>query len=305
MIRHVAAQLETDSMGIADRPRYHPAAALACAAALFLPAACWTNPLWLGALLASALAAIAVSAGPAASGRALAAALPLAAAFAAVNALISRTGETVLFHLPPLPLAGPIPILLEPVVFGIASGLRIALAVASFSLAESLADADDAFSLCSRFAPKTALATALTVLAIPRMRRDLDRIRGVMRVRGAAIDARGARARAAAARPILGALLSSSIEGAWDTAVALHTRGFGSGSRAAPPLPPWRPRDIILAGGACISLAATVIGLAAGRGVYACHPRLGPLARPGDMAALCAAAGPFLAGVALSRRASR
>ena len=284
---------------------YHPLAALACAAALFVPAAAWSNPLWLGALFAAAIAALAAAAGRESCRRALAVSLPTAAVFALVNVLVSRSGETALFEFPRIPLVGAPRLFLEPLVFGLAAGLRIAVAVAAFSLAEALADADETFSLCSRFAPKTALATALTVLAIPRMKRDLDRIRGVMSVRGAALDARGIFARIGASRPILHALLLSSLEGAWDTAAALHARGFGCGARSASPLPPWELQDIFLAAGGCLSFSATAAGLFAGRGVYACYPRLAPLAEHGDAAWLCAAVGAFLAGIALARRAPR
>lgn len=288
-----------------DRRTFHPLAALACATAIFVPAATWTNPLWLGTLLAAAIVALAAVAGRGPCVRALAVAIPTAAVFALVNVLVSRSGETVLVALPRLPLIGAPRLLLEPVVFGLASGLRIALAVTAFPLAEALADPDETFALCARFAPKTALATALTLLAIPRMRRDLTRIRDIMCVRGAAIDTGGLFARVGAARPILHALLFSSLEGAWDTAVALHTRGFGCGARSASPLPRREPRDIALAAGACLSLAVTACGLLYGKGAYACYPRLAPLVAPGDIAWLCAAVGAWLLGVAAARRAPR
>lgn len=288
-----------------DRRTFHPLAAIAAAAALFVPAATWSNPLWLGTILLAALAALAAISGRNACRRALAISIPTAAVFTLVNVLVSRSGQTMLVAFPRLPLVGAPRLFLEPVVFGLTSGLRIALAVTAFPLAEALVDADEAFSVCARFAPKTALATALTVLAMPRMRRDLERIRGVMSIRGAALDARGIFARIGASRPILHALLASSLEGAWDTAVALHTRGFGCGARSASPLPRWKIRDIFLAAGGGISLAVTACGLLFGKGVYACYPRLAPLVARGDIAWLCAAVGAFLAGVALARRDSR
>lgn len=288
-----------------ERRAYHPLAAFACAAALFVPAAVWSNPLWLATLLAAALAALGAVSGPAAPRRVLAVALPTAALFALVNVLFSRSGATVLVALPRLPLVGAPRLLLEPLVFGAASGLRIALAVTAFPLAEALADPDEAFAVCSRFAPKTALATALTLSAVPRLRSDLERIRGVMRIRGAALDTGGLLARLAAARPLLHALLSSSLEGAWDTAVALHTRGFGCGAPSAAPLPRWRPRDGALAAGAAASLAATLCGLPLGKGSYACYPRLSPLLPGADLAWLCAAVGAWLAGVVAAVRAPR
>lgn len=288
-----------------ERPTFHPLAALAALAAVFIPAAAWSNPLWLGALLAAALAALAVAAGRRAAMRMLAAAIPTAVLFALLNAVAARSEGTVLFSFPASPLTGPLRVRLEPLAFGLASGLKIALAITAFSLAEALADADETFGLCSRFAPKTALAISLALLAIPRMRRDLARIRCVMAIRGADLDARGILARARASRPLLHALLVSSLEGAWDTAAALHTRGFGCGTRSAAPAPPWLRRDRLLAAGAAASLAATATGLALGKGACIFYPRLEPLARTGDLPWLIAPAGALLAGVALARRAGR
>jgi energy-coupling factor transport system permease protein len=282
---------------------FHPLAALAAAAAVFLPAAAWTNPLWLGILLAASLAALAAAAGPRRCGKTLSVALPAAVLFALVNALVARAGDTVLVS--PRVLFLPFPLRLEPLVFGLSSGLRIALAIAAFSLAEALADADGAFALCSRFAPKTALAVSLAVLAIPRMRRDLGRIRSVMAVRGAALDARNLFARINASRPILHALLVSSLEGAWDTAVALQTRGWGCGARSAAPAPPWRRADRILASGAALSLAVSGAGLALGKSAFVFYPRLGRLCIAADLPWLFAAAAALPAAVALAGRAAR
>lgn len=282
---------------------FHPLAALLAAAAVFLPAAAWGNPLWLGVLLAAALAALAAAAGPRACGKTLSIAVPSAVLFALVNVLLTRSGETVL--VPPRVLFLPFTLRLEPLVFGLSSGLRIALAIAAFSLAETLADADGAFALCSRFAPKTALVVSLALLAIPRMRRDLGRIRSVMAVRGAALDDRNLLSRINASRPILHALLVSSLEGAWDTAVALQTRGFGCGARSAAPAPPWRRADRVLAFGAALSLAATGAGLVLGKGAFVFYPRLGRLCIAADLPWLFAAAAPLAAAVALARRAAR
>ena len=108
-----------------------------------------------------------------------------------------------------------------------------------------------------------------------------------------------------ASRPILHALLVSSLEGAWDTAVALQTRGFGCGARSAAPAPPWRRADRVLAFGAALSLAATGAGLVLGKGAFVFYPRLGRLCIAADLPWLFAAAAPLAAAVALARRAAR
>lgn len=275
----------------------HPLAGMTCIAAFFTVPMLWGDPIWLCALLL--LIAIC---SPAAVKKAILFSLALAFTFGAVNALLSHTGGAVLWNGPSVPLLGRLTITLEGLLLGISSGIRIVLAVAAFALAGELLEPDDALAMLSRAAPKSALTATLAVLLVPRMRRDLRRIADVMRMRGAALDAPGVIERVRAARPLLHALLMSSLEGAWDIAVALHCRAFGSGRRSSCAKRPWRPRDALIAACAACAIALALAGISEGRGVFSFSA--GHIVFPGaaDLLVMTAVLLLLAAGLVLCRR---
>lgn len=260
----------------------HPGSALLLTVSIFVIAMLWNNPLWLALLLLSVVLTL-VGAAPGGGWKTpLAVSLSLAVVYVLVNALFSRSGETILWTGPGLPLIGELRVSLESLTYGLSAGLKIALTVCVFSLYGELMDPDDSLSFYSRYAPRSALLIILTVLLIPRMKRDLVRISGVLRLRGVPCGARGLSARIRSAGPLLNVLLLSSLEGSWDIAAALDCRAFGSGKRSCYSQQAWRPRDWIVALGAAGALLAVSLGLASGRGAYSFYPRLSPLAAPGD-----------------------
>lgn len=267
---------------------------MAWSGAVFVLAMIWSNPLYLVLLLALEGAGLHLLS-PAIQWRgALILSLFPAAFFCIVNALVSPAGSTVL-------IAWPREIRLEPLLFGLSAGLRIILAVTSFCFLGAFSNRDDLFCLSARFAPKSSLLAGLVTLMIPRMARDLERIRAMMSIRGASFDG-GLMARIRASRPLLHALLLSSLDGAWDTATALHCRAFDSGRRSHYSRRRWSRRDTLLAAPAA---AACALGALPGVGRCTFYPSLTPLvdtaALPLFAATLCLLA----AAVLLSARASR
>jgi len=253
---------------------FHPVAATIFAGSVFIPAMIWTNPLWL-AILFAASAFLATSLSRAGWRTALLAALPLAAVFGITNALFSNRGEIS-------PTQGPLGIPLEPLVYGISMGLKVGLAIIAFMLFGGMTDRDEALSVFSRVAPKSSLLTALSILMMPRLRRDMERIRTAMSLRGSGLDHGGISARVNASRPMLHALLLSSLEGAWDIAAALHCRAFDSGDRTAYRRKKWNRADSVLAAAAVAALALSLVPPASGAG-YSFYPRLDPLFRRTDL----------------------
>ncbi|MCX6357331.1 MAG: energy-coupling factor transporter transmembrane component T [Candidatus Aureabacteria bacterium] len=278
---------------------FHPVAALLTAAMIFSLAMSWTNPLWSVALLAC----IALPLCPPDSRGALRGGIrsiaPLALLCGIANMLFSREGHTVLVS-----VAGH-PFTLEAMIYGLGAGLRIALAVAVWYLLAGLIDRDDALRLFSRCAPTSSMVASLATLLIPRMRRDLVRIRMAMGLRGAPLDAPGFAGRIRAQRPLMHAMLLSSLEGAWDIAIALHCRGFGAAARTFPVMRPWTRRDSILSAGAVAAAAIAFIARHAGAGVYRFYPVLDPFIRRADLLFLAAALAALVAGFSLARRADR
>jgi len=281
-----------------DTVTFHPIAATAYAGTLFVLAMIWSHPLWL-ALLLSLTAICFVSLPKSAAGKmALLSALPLAVVFGLVNALFSPSGAT--------PLAiGPLHLRLEPLVFGVAMGLKVTLAVAILCLLGELADTDEMFSFFSRFAPKSSLLAALSILMIPRMARDLERTRTALSMRGARFDYGRLPARVRASRPLFHALLISSLEGAWDIAAALHCRGFDSGKRTSFGAKGMEARDVTLVAVSIVALALSLAGHYSGCGEYHFYPSLDLTLHTPDSLLTCSALFILSAGFLLTRRQAR
>lgn len=228
---------------------FHPVAAFCYTGTLFILAMSWSNPAWLILLLALTLTCLSIASDWRAWRNVLALSLSMALIVCVVNSLFAARG---------------LRISAESLLFGLSMGLKIPLSVGIFILCGELMDGDEALSFLSRFAPKSSLVATLAALMIPRLRRDMERIRAVMSMRGANLDDRSLAARIKALRPLLHVLLLSSLEGSWDTAVSLNCRAFGSGKRSSYGNTPWRAGDGILAGGALGALALFAAGLVYG-----------------------------------------
>jgi energy-coupling factor transport system permease protein len=277
-------QMNTDTN--CETRRFHPISAFFYTGALFIFAMSWSNPLWLILLLALAAACLLVVADWRAWRNALALSLFMALVICAVNSLFAAAGGSTLPGARAIPLIGRLRICPGALLFGLSAGLKVPLAVGIFILCGELMDQDEVLSFLSRFAPKSSLLATLATLMIPRLRRELERIRTVMSMRGANVDDRRLVARIKASRPLLHVLLLSSLDGAWDTAVSLNCRAFGSGKRSSYGNAPWGARDSLLLGGALIALMLFAIGRVSNTARIHCYPPLDPV---GDMSGI-----PFL-----------
>jgi energy-coupling factor transport system permease protein len=231
-------------------PHFHPIAAFCYTGTLFILAMSWSSPAGLIMLLALTLVCLRIVSDWRTWRNALALSLSMALVICVVNSLFA---------------AGPFRISAESLLFGLSMGLKIPLAVGIFILLGELMDGDEALSFFSRFAPKSSLVMALAALMIPRLRRDMERIRTVMSMRGASVDSRSLTARIKALRPLLHVLLLSSLEGSWDTAVSLNCRAFGSGRRSSCGNAPWGVRDGLLASGALVAFMLFLTSFIYGR----------------------------------------
>ncbi len=230
--------------------RFHPIAAFCYTGTLFILAMSWSSPAWLIPLLVLVLACLSIASDWRAWRNVLALSLSMALIVCVVNSFFAAGGGRIS---------------VESLLFGLSMGLKIPLSVGIFILCGELMDGDDVLSFLSRFAPKSSLVATLAALMIPRLRRDMERIRTVMSMRGANVDDRNPAARVKALRPILHVLLLSSLEGSWDTAVSLNCRAFGSGKRSSYGNAPWRASDGVLAGGALGALILLAMALCYGR----------------------------------------
>ncbi len=261
----------------------HPVTVFLYTGTLFVLAMVWTNPLWLVLLFITITVNLLSLSAFKVWKRLLTVSICLAIILGLTNAFFSRRGETTIWIGPALPFIGSLRLTLEALLFGLNSGLKVIVAISIFCLYQEMINQDEAMIIFSRIAPKSALTMILAVLLVPRLRRDLTRIRDVMSIRGAGFDTRGLVRRINASRPLLHVLLFSALEGSWDIASTLSCRAFGSGKRSFHKCRDWLPRDWLVASGALMALSTFVIGLRSGTGFYNFYPSLGPIIKSADI----------------------
>ena len=226
--------------------------------ALALAALMVSNPVVLGAVtLATVLAAVAAGVGRELA-RAARLGVPLALAIAAINALVSRDGLTVILRLGDLPLLGHTDITLEATAYGGILGLRALALILCGALYTTAVDPDEVLRLFRRVSFRSALTATLATRMVPVLIRDAKRLGDAQRCRPGPPPGRFALMRAAS---------SGVLDRALDVAAALEVRGYGAGRR-----PPRRPRpysrhDLAFAASALavvvLAVAARFVGLAA------------------------------------------
>lgn len=174
-----------------------------------------------------------------------------------VNALVSRSGLTVIARLGEVPGLGRLDITLEAVAYGAVQGLRAAVIVLCFWLYTSAVDPDEVLRLFRRLSFRSALSATLATRMVPVLARDARRMSDAQRsLPGGRRPPRTA---------ILHALTAGALDRALDVAAALEVRGYGSVRRAAPLRRPLSRHDwafaLAAAGLVTVALAARLGGL--------------------------------------------
>ncbi|MGH2915970.1 MAG: energy-coupling factor transporter transmembrane component T [Solirubrobacteraceae bacterium] len=267
------------------------AAGLAWCAALAVAALTLSNPIALGAL-----AAVLLAAGTAAGvGRELARAalllVPVALMIAAINALVTRDGLTVIVRLGDLPVLGQTDVTLEATVYGGVLGLRAAVLILCGALYTLAVDPDEVLRLFRRVSFRSALTATLATRLVPVLIRDAHRLADAQRCRPGPRPSRATLMRASC---------SGVLDRALDVAAALEVRGYGAARRPPAYRTPYSRHDL-----AFLAAAAAVVGIALGARVgglaaFAAYPRLSLGAGSGSIGT-----GVLLALVALAPFADR
>lgn len=144
-------------------------------------------------------------------------AVPVAAVF---NALLTRTGATVLFRLSDrLPLIGGA-VTLEALVFGALNGLSLTVILSGFTAFNRALRVRDLVRLAPRAFHETGVVMSIALTFAPQTLRSLERIREAQAVRGHRV--RGLRDWL----PILTPLLVGALERAFMLAEAMMARGY-------------------------------------------------------------------------------
>jgi energy-coupling factor transport system permease protein len=241
------------------------ACGMAYCAALVVAALVSSNPLVLGAIVATVAAAGVLASAGRQLGRAALLAVPLAGTITIINALVSRDGLTVILRLGDLPVLGHTDVTLESTVYGGVLGLRAVALILCAALYTAAIDPDEVLRLFRRISFRSALTATLATRMVPVLARDSRRLADAQRCRPGPAPSRLTLIRAATA---------GLLDRALDVAAALEVRGYGSASRPARVRLPWSRHDLAFLAAAGAVIVLTVISRSAGLASFRAYPSL-------------------------------
>lgn len=266
--RGVAAPARRRVRWAQGRPRYglarlHPLAALACIGALLAAGFVLVNPLQLAMIIVLKMTVLVLSRRLRAAKPYLRLSLYIAAFLIVINPLFSRGGLDVVWHAH----LGffDLKVTIQGLLFGLGSALRLCVVVWAFALYNVVLDADDQLALMSSVSFRSGLVVSLATRLFPVLSRDAVHISDAQRARGVELDRGRRRDRVAARLPLLGALLTQSLERATDVAESMEARGYGRrGRHAWKRGRRWHAADLLTAASALGAAAALAAGLVLG-----------------------------------------
>lgn len=173
-----------------------------------------------------------------------------------INPIINSRGATVLFRLGEIPALGEVKITVECLGFALVLMFKLVNTVLLFVFLNLAAEPDKIFNLMAFAAPRSAVTAALTARMVPSMAESSRRIAEVQMTRGVQLDSKNILKRISAGWPFIKILAFSSLEGSWQTAEALESKGYGLSGRRCRYNESFKIRDllIILAGITLVTL---------------------------------------------------
>jgi energy-coupling factor transport system permease protein len=238
---------------------------LAYLAALALAALMLSPPLVLGGLLVAVLAAGRLARVGRELRRALVPVLFLGVVVAAVNALVTRDGLTVIARFGDVPLLGNTDVTLEATVYGVVLGLRAAVLVLLGALYTLAVDPDEVLRLFRRVSFRSALTASLATRLVPVLLRDARRFGEAQRCRPGPPPSRLALVRVST---------TGAFDRALDVAAALETRGYGAARRPPRARREFSRHDIAFALAAAGIVAVALVAPLAGLTTFSAYPAL-------------------------------
>ncbi|MEY8436195.1 energy-coupling factor transporter transmembrane component T [Atopobiaceae bacterium 24-176] len=202
----------------------HPAVRALWAACCLVAAMATFEPVVLSLSLGFAVLSSLVFRGARATGRTVAAAVPLMALVAVVNPLLSQTGQTVLLS------CGPVTVRLEALAWGLAMGAMLAGALTWFAACSVVLPADDVRDLLGNVMPTLALAVSMVMRLVPEL---LGRARASRDAQGACTCAGSGTAASTFGRSVeqAGAMVTWALGESVERASSMASRGWGAGQR--------------------------------------------------------------------------
>lgn len=192
-------------------------------------------------------------------------ALPVAVAIAGINALVTRSGLTVIFRLGDLPILGNTDITLEATVYGGVLALRAVTLILCGVLYTMAVDPDEVLRLFRRVSFRSALSATLATRMVPVLIRDAKRLADAQRCRPGPPPSRLALMRAAS---------SGVLDRALDVAAALEVRGYGAARRPPSARAPYSRHDLAFAASSLAVVALAIAARFGGLAPFAAYPSL-------------------------------
>jgi energy-coupling factor transport system permease protein len=239
------------------------AVAIAWCVALAVAALTQSNPVVLGTVTLSILAAGVLAGVGHELRRSLLWSVPLWFTIAAINAIVSRDGLTVIWRLGEVPLLGQTNITLEATMYGAVLGMRAVVLVLIGTLYSVAVDPDDVLRLFRGLSFSSALSATIATRMVPVLIRDSRRLADAQRCRPGPPPGRA---------QLLLASTAGVLDRALDVAATLEVRGYGAARQRARGrrrvgAAPWSRHDIAFlvsaVGLVAVTLAARVSGWAA------------------------------------------
>jgi energy-coupling factor transport system permease protein len=227
-----------------------------------------TNPVALGAVVVSILAAGRLAGVGRELRRAALLAIPLAATIIVVNALVTRDGLTVILRLGDLPVLGVTDVTLEAAVYGAVLGLHAAALILVAALYSAAIDPDEVLRLFRRVSFRSALTATIATRMVPVLLRDSRRLADAQRCRPGRPPGR---------LQLMRATTSGVLDRALDVAAALEVRGYGAArtpARRARRREPLSRHDLAFAASAVGLLAIAIEARAGGLAPFRAYPTL-------------------------------
>lgn len=243
------------------------AAAIAWCAALSVAVLIEANPVVLGAVSLSIIAAGLAAGVGRELRRSLVWSVPMWLAIGAINALASRDGLTVIWRLGDVPVLGQTDITLEATVYGAVLGLRAVALVLIATLYSVAVDPDEVLRLFRRLSFSSALSATIATRMVPVLVRDSRRLADAQRCRPGPAPGRA---------QLLRATTAGVLDRALDVAATLEVRGYGAARRRGGDVSrePWSRHDIAFTVSAALLLALAILGRVAGWATFQAYPLL-------------------------------
>lgn len=188
-----------------------------------------------------------------------------------INPFINSRGTNIFFYFRGKQVT------LEATLYGVVMSMSLAAILLMFISFNLILNGNKFLFVFSKFLPRTAFLTMLTIRFVPLLKRRLDEINDVQRIRGMTIASGTIRERAKSGMVLMQILLTWSLEEAIETADSMKARGYGIGKRS--PYVPYKMdrRDKGWLFTLALLFTICIVGGFLGYGKIIIYPELGTL----------------------------